>query len=30
MAEELSGRKIALLATHGVEPGELTGPRDAI
>ncbi|TWF96074.1 type 1 glutamine amidotransferase domain-containing protein [Saccharopolyspora dendranthemae] len=30
MAEELSGRKVAVLATHGVEQVELTGPREAI
>lgn len=30
MAEELSGRKVAVLATHGVEQVELTGPREAV
>lgn len=30
MADALSGRKVAILATDGVEQVELTGPRDAI
>lgn len=30
MADELSGRKVAILATDGVEQVELTGPREAI
>lgn len=30
MAENLSGKKIAILATDGVEQIELTGPRDAL
>ncbi|GAB3694550.1 type 1 glutamine amidotransferase domain-containing protein [Saccharopolyspora tripterygii] len=30
MAEQLSGRKVAVLATDGVEQVELTGPREAI
>jgi protease I len=30
MAHELNGKKIAILATDGVEQVELTGPRDAL
>ena len=30
MASNLSGKKIAILATDGVEQAELTGPRDAL
>lgn len=30
MADELNGRKVAILATDGVEQVELEGPRDAI
>jgi protease I len=30
MADELSGRKVAILATDGVEQVELEGPREAI
>ncbi len=30
MAEELRGRRVAVLATHGVEQIELTRPRDAL
>jgi protease I len=30
MAENLNGKRIAILATDGVEQVELTGPRDAI
>ncbi|MGH9589220.1 MAG: type 1 glutamine amidotransferase domain-containing protein [Terracidiphilus sp.] len=30
MADQLSGKKIAILATDGVEQMELTGPRDAL